>query len=159
MSERERQQAVDETDFEAFSQTGYDDIARAASTLFDTPVALVTVIDHDQQRFLGKVGTDFDGTPRSIAFCDVAIADPGAVMVVEDLAADARFAANPLVTAAPYVRFYAGAPLVTDDGQALGTLCVLDVKPRRVDHDKLEELRFLAKQVMTTIADRRKTAD
>lgn len=157
MSEFERQRAVDQTDFEAFSQTGYDDIARAASTLFDTPVALVTVIDRDEQRFLGRVGTDFQGTPRSVAFCDFTISEPDRVMVVEDLAADARFAANPLVTAEPFVRFYAGAPLVTDDGQALGTLCVLDVKPRQVDRDKLEELRFLAQQVMATIAGRQKT--
>lgn len=153
--ETERQAAVDAARLDDFDATAYDDLARAAASLFETPVALVTVVDRDEQRFLGRAGTELTGTPRAIAFCDVAVADPGHVHVVEDASADPRYAANPLVTGEHHIRFYAGAPLVTPDGHALGTLCVLDTQPRKVDPVKLDELRFLAEQLMHTVRRRR----
>jgi GAF domain-containing protein len=153
--ETERQAAVDVARLDDFDATAYDDLARAAASLFETPVALVTVVDRDEQRFLGKVGTDLTGTPRAIAFCDAAVAEPGRVHVVEDASTDPRYADNPLVTGDLHIRFYAGAPLVSLDGHALGTLCVLDTQPRKVDPGKIDELRFLAEQVMRTVRSRR----
>ena len=155
--EDERQKAVDASGMAAFAATAFDDIARAAADLLGTPIALVTVIDGDTQRFVGRTGTELAGTPRAIAFCDHAIDSPGVVMVVEDASRDARFAANPLVTGEHHVRFYAGAPLLSDEGHALGTLCVLDVEPRQVDPAKLEELRFLAAQVMLAVNARNRS--
>ena len=154
--ETRRQQAVDASRLSAFDIAAFDDIARAAADLLGTPVALVTVIDREEQRFVGRVGTDLPGTPRAISFCDQAIESPGTVMVIEDASRDPRYADNPLVTGEHHIRFYAGAPLVSDQGHALGTLCVLDVEPRRVDPKKLEDLRFLASQVMRTVNDRRR---
>lgn len=152
--EDERQRAVDASRLSSFDLTAFDDIARAAADLFGTPVALVTVIDKEEQRFVGRVGVDLPGTPRAISFCDQAVQTPGTVMVVEDASRDPRYVDNPLVTGEHHIRFYAGAPLVSDEGQALGTLCVLDVEPRQVDPYKLEQLRFLARQVMQTVRAR-----
>ena len=154
--EVERQRAVDASGLNDFDRTAFDDIARAAADLLGTPVGLVTVLDREHQRFVGRAGTDLEGTPRAISFCDQAIQAPDDVMVVEDASLDPRYATNPLVTGHLHIRFYAGAPLVTDQGQALGTLCVLDVEPRQVDRAKLEELRFLAAQVMRAITDRKR---
>jgi GAF domain-containing protein len=156
--ESERQRAVDASGLSGFDRTAFDDIARAAADLLGTPVGLVTVIDREHQRFVGRAGTDLEGTPRAISFCDQAIQTPDAVMVVEDATLDPRYAANPLVTGELHIRFYAGAPLVSDEGRALGTLCVLDVEPRRVDPAKLEELRFLAAQVMRAVNERNRAA-
>ena len=155
--ETKRQRAVDGARLDDFDRTAFDDIARAAAGVLGTPVGLVTVIDRDQQRFLGRIGTELEGTPRAISFCDQAVEDPGRVLVIEDASADPRYADNPLVTGEHHIRFYAGAPLVSADGQALGTLCVLDVRPRQVDASQIEQLRFLAEQVMQTVSTRRRT--
>lgn len=106
----------------------FDAIVAEAADLCAAPVALVSLLDRDRQWFKARVGTDLSETPIELAICVHALAH-GRLLVIPDLAADPRTAANRLVTAEPHVRFYAGVPLVAA-GQALGTLCVLDVAPR-----------------------------
>lgn len=106
----------------------FDAIAAEAAALCAVPVALVSLIDRDRQWFKARVGTDLSETPIELAICVHALAH-GTLLVIPDLAADPRTARNGLVTADPHVRFYAGVPLVSD-GQAIGTLCVLDVAAR-----------------------------
>jgi len=127
-----------------------DRLASLAGNLFDTPISLVSLVDEERQWFKARVGLDAPSTPRSQAFCAHAIEmGPEAVMVVEDATRDARFADNPLVTGHPDIRFYAGATLTTKDGQNLGTLCVIDDKPRaRPAESELERLKLLARIVV-----------
>lgn len=128
----------------------YDRIVRLASQVVDAPVALMTLIDEDRQWFKARIGMSMTQTPRTWAFCDVAILSD-AMLVVEDARDDPRFAHNPLVTGLESVRFYAGAPLVDADGFRLGTLCVLDRRPRTLTRDQawaLTELAALASEEM-----------
>jgi len=113
-----------------------DDITSFAAKLCEVPVALVTLLDDDDQHFIGRTGTNLEGTPRSIAFC-AHVAAAGAYLEVPDLTADSRFDANPLVTGEMALRFYAGMPMVDRDGAVIGTLCVLDFQP----HIPLTELQ------------------
>ncbi len=109
----------------------FNNLTEIASAHFGMPIALVSLIDADRQWFKAMVGLDVRQTPRRIAFCSHTIANAGQVMVVEDAYGDPRFDANPLVTGAPHIRFYAGAPIVAEDGAALGTVCVIDRVPRQ----------------------------
>lgn len=126
----------------------FDRITRLASSLFDTPVALVTLMDDDRLWFKSRVGVDACETDRDTAICNRTILDTS-VMVVEDLAADGRFADSPML--ADGYRFYAGAPLLTRSGHALGTLCILDRDPRRFDAQARCQLSDLAAMVMAQI--------
>jgi GAF domain-containing protein len=137
------------------AEAAYDELTRLAASLFKAPIALVSLIDTDRQWFKSRVGLQASETPREHAFCAHAIQDPEQVMVVEDATRDARFAANPLVTGAPNIRFYAGAPLLSSSGHALGTLCVIDSEARQADPQKLETLRFLAGEVIARMEARR----
>ena len=125
----------------------YDDIARLASVLCDTPMATITLVDTDRQWFKAKFGMAESETPRSMSFCAHAILSPGSLFEVSDASNDPRFSAYPNVTGSPHIRFYAGIPIVTESGQALGTLCVIDQKPRTLTRVQRDLLAVLARQV------------
>jgi diguanylate cyclase (GGDEF)-like protein len=126
-----------------------DDLVAIAAKICGTPTALLSLIDRDRQWFKARVGMKVQETPREMAFCAHAILQPDQVMEVSDTLRDERFATNPLVTGDPHIRFYAGAPLVTDEGQAIGTLCVLDSVRHTLDDDQRETLQKLSRMAMS----------
>ena len=139
-------------------EEAYDEVAVLASQIAETPISLITLIDAEKQWFKSKVGTEWSETDREIAFCSHAILQEEP-MIVGNMLEDERFAENPLVVNDPSVRFYAGFPLVTPEGYALGTLCVLDNKPRELSPDQIFGLQTLANQVLRTIRLRRALKD
>jgi len=126
----------------------FDRLTRLAKRLLHTPIALVSLIDVDRQWFKSCNGLSVSETPRSISFCGHAVLQRQ-IFIVPDAALDPRFCANPLVTGAPFIRFYAGVPLLNGRGcgSAVGTLCVIDTRPRQIGSDDLEVLRDLALMV------------
>lgn len=128
----------------------FDRITRLASRIFRVPIALVSLIDKERQWFKSKIGLTADETPRDIAFCAHTICRPD-VMVVEDAVLDPRFNGNRLVVEDPGIRFYAGAPLRTADGFALGTLCIIDRVPRTFSQEERALLEDLAAFVVDEI--------
>ncbi len=143
---------------DTFPEQEFDDLSRLAAMICGTPIALVSLVDADRQWFKARIGMDDAETPRDIAFCGHAILQRD-VMVVPDTLADARFRGNPLVTDRPKVRFYAGAPLITQDGHALGTLCVLDNVPRDLTAAQKQALIALSRLVVAQIELRRSVSD
>ncbi|MEV6492110.1 GAF domain-containing sensor histidine kinase [Actinoplanes sp. NPDC051633] len=132
----------------------FDDIVALASHVCGVPMSLVSLIDTDRQWFKARVGTDLIETSRDLSFCAHAILGRD-LLVVPDARQDARFCDNPAVTGDGGVRFYAGAPLLTSEGFGLGTLCVVDSEPRRLEVEQLQALRALARQVTSQLELRR----
>ena len=126
-------------------ERAFDDLTLLASRICGTPIALITLIDTDRQWFKSRVGLSTTETSRSVSFCSHAIEQTG-LFVVPDALQDLTFRNNPSVTGDPHIRFYAGAPLITPDGHALGTLCVIDRVPRTLTPDQIEALQALKRQ-------------
>lgn len=129
----------------------YDTIALSAKQIADTPMALISLIDETRQWFKARTGISERETERESAFCAHALREAGSTLIVQDAWEDARFAANRLVVGKPNIRFYAGAPIVTSDGYALGTVCVLDTVPREFTSDQIKKLEALADEVSQMI--------
>jgi two-component system, cell cycle sensor histidine kinase and response regulator CckA len=132
----------------------FDDLTELAARICEAPVALISLIDEDRQWFKSKVGVTLTETSRDISFCAHAIKQTD-LFIIPDATQDLRFANNPLVISDPKIRFYAGAPLITPDGHALGTLCVIDKVPRELRLEQQQALRVLARHVMTQLELRR----
>ncbi|MEE3717483.1 GAF domain-containing protein [Tumidithrix elongata RA019] len=139
-------------------EQAFDDITSLAAHLCQTPIALISLLDANRQWFKSRVGLDVTETPKCLGFCAHAILQQD-VMIVPNALLDKRFADNPLVTGSPYIRFYAGAPLITSEGYALGSLCVIDRVPRQLSSDQIAALKMLARQVVHLLELRHNLAD
>jgi anti-sigma regulatory factor (Ser/Thr protein kinase) len=131
-------------------EQAFDDLTFLAAQICGTPIALITLLDEERQWFKSRVGTSATETARSIAFCANTIQQDD-VFVIPDTLADERFRENPLVVGEPWVRFYVGAPLVTHDGHALGSLCVLDRVPRTLTPEQQAALEALGRQAVAQL--------
>lgn len=136
------------------AEKDFDDLAALAAGVCGTPIAMVSLIDEARQWFKAKVGLDVEQTPREIAFCSYTI-EQSDVLEIQDTLADSRFSQNPLVVGDPHIRFYAGAPLMTPAGSALGTLCVVDLVPRKLSDEQKDALIALSRQTVSQLELRR----
>lgn len=132
-----------------------DEIAELASAICDTPISLISFVDENRQWFKARKGLAATETPRSDSFCQHALQTPQEVLVVRDPLGDARFKDNPLVLDDPHIRFYAGAPLETPQGNVLGTLCIIDNQPRDITENQKRALKLLAKKTMDYLETRK----
>ncbi len=136
-------------------ENDFDAIVALAAEICGTPISAVSIVDRNRQWFKAQVGLTFIETPRDVSFCSRAIERPDEMLVIQDAASDPRFARNPLVTGPPYIKFFAGVPINSPDGFALGALCVIDVVPRSLSGAQRRALRTLASQVMALLELRR----
>lgn len=140
-------------------EQAFQDLVVIAAAVCGTSIAAVTLVDHERQWIKAAVGMQAGPTRLEDAFCTHAILAPGKTLVVHDVLEDPRLCHNPFVTGAPGVRFYAGAPLVTPEGHALGAVCVLDIRPRTLSSAQLEALEGLARQAVAQMELRRAYAE
>ncbi len=129
----------------------FDRLTRIAKRIFDVPIVLVSLVDENRQWFKSRVGISISETPRDISFCGHAILGTD-IFIIPDAKKDERFADNPLVVNEPYIRFYAGCPLISPNGSKLGTLCIMDRKPRSLSNEDLEIIKDLASSVERELA-------
>ncbi len=154
-----RQRALDSYGIvDALPESAYEDIVRIATLICDVPSALISLLDRDRQWFMAREGFSLREGRREDAFCDHAIREPESLMEVQDATRDPRFADNPLVTDkdGPKIRFYAGVPLVTPGGAAIGTVCVLDSEPRMINEEQKKGLMSLARLTMNLLDTHRR---
>lgn len=150
-NEEERLRYLDELQIlDTLEEAAYDDLTFLAAQICNTPIALVSLVDRERQWFKSHHGLDAHETPRNIAFCAHAILTDE-TLVIEDTLRDKRFFDNPLVTGAPEVKFYAGAPLILRDNIHVGTLCVIDQQARSLDSSQRRALEALARQVVSQL--------
>jgi len=139
-------------------ERAFDELVALAVQLSAVPIAVISLVDESRQWFKARIGLDVCETPRAQAFCAYAILEPKP-LIVEDATQDARFSDNPLVTGEPGIRFYAGFPLQVDDGLRLGTLCVIDTRPRQLAAGQVTALQALAHQACAQLELRRALLD
>jgi len=156
-NEEQRLAALQSYDiFDTENEKEYDDLTALASAICNVPISLITFINEDRQWFKSHHGTAITENQREISFCNHAIASSDDIMIVPDAALDSRFSANPMVTGPTNIVFYAGVPLINEDGYALGTMCVFDHKPHQLTDDQVNALKTLAKQVIDKLELKRK---
>jgi len=157
VNEQERLKELDSYSIlDTLSEADYDNLTSIAAEICGTNISLISLIDNKRQWFKSNHGLSVSETPKEYAFCTHAIKDPENVFIIQDARRDVRFYDNPLVTGEPHVIFYAGVPLLSDNGFPLGTLCVIDHKPKLLSRSQIKSLRALAQQVMN-ILNLRKT--
>ncbi len=139
-------------------EKSFDQITKLASAICETPIALVSLIDKERQWFKSHHGLDARETPRDISYCGHAIMSDK-ILIVEDASDDQRFCDNPLLIGAPHVKFYAGVPLVDEEGFKLGTLCVIDHEAKKLSEKQIESLEALASNVISLLALRKKNIE
>lgn len=140
------------------AEKSFDELASLAAYICEAPVALITLVDEDRQWFKSKVGISLKETSRDVSMCAHAILKKD-LLIVADATLDKRFKDNPFVVSEPKIRFYAGAPLVSPSGHALGTLCVIDQVPRQLTKNQKEALRVLSRHVMAQLELRRQSRE
>ena len=136
------------------AEPAFDEIAQRAADICQTPIGLIAFVDRDRAWFKSNIGFEFREIPRDNSFAAYAICQDQ-LYVAPDLLADERFSHNPLVTQKPHLRFYAGMPLLSPEGLALGTLCVIDRKPRELTPEQADKLKELAKGAVLLLEIRR----
>ena len=148
--ETDRLNALEEYNIlDTLPEAEFDDITRIASQVCGTSISLITLVDQNRQWYKSRYGFDLSEAPRKGSFCEAAIHHPSEIFVVPDAAVDNRFRNSTLVAGRPHIAFYAGVPLVNPQGFALGTLCVLDTKPKTLTDEQLQTLQSLGRQVVS----------
>ncbi len=137
----------------------FKEIVSMAAYVCDTPISMISLVASDKQRFVGRIGLKDEYTSRDVSFCAHAINNPNEPLFVEDARKDERFSGNPLVLADPNIVFYAGFPLVTPDEYALGTLCVIDSKPKKLNTEQIRILKMLSNQIIRLFQLRKTVKD
>jgi GAF domain-containing protein len=135
-------------------EQAFEDLTLLASFICKTPIALISLVDGDRQWFKSRIGITASETSRDVAFCSTAILQTD-VFVIPDALKDERFRNNPLVVDDPHIRFYAGAPLINEEGLALGTICVVDKTPRELSPEERDALKALSRLVVAQMEFRR----
>ena len=151
MDEKLRLNALYKYDvLDTLDEAVFDDITKIASFICGTPIALISLVDENRQWIKAKIGMDIKETSRDVAFCAHTILQKE-VLEIQDTRLDSRFSKNPLVTAESGVRFYAGTPLITPDGFAIGTVCVVDTQVKKLTPIQIELLAALGRQVVSLL--------
>ncbi len=152
--EKERERLVELESYsilDTLPESDYDNITALAAEICNTEISLISLLDNKRQWFKSHHGLNSEETPKEYSFCAHAINDPKDIFIVQDARMDERFHDNPLVTGEPYVIFYAGVPLTSDNGLPLGTLCIIDHKPKLLSKSQIQSLSALGKQVMNLL--------